>query len=85
MASSTCLGYYSSPGNWHIATDKLPEQCLEKILRYAEAGVDQLLCYCQFGDLPHEKIMRNIELLGTKVVPELEKRGHRVDYSRLAG
>ena len=35
--------------------------------------------------LPHEKIMRNIELLGTKVVPELEKRGHRVDYSRLAG
>ena len=62
-----------------------PEVCLEKILRYAEAGVDQLLCYCQFGDLPHEKIMRNIELLGTKVVPELEKRGHRVDYNRLVG
>jgi alkanesulfonate monooxygenase SsuD/methylene tetrahydromethanopterin reductase-like flavin-dependent oxidoreductase (luciferase family) len=62
-----------------------PEVCLEKILRYAEAGVDQLLCYSQFGNLPHEKIMRNIELLGTKVIPELEKRGHRVDYSRLAG
>ena len=29
MASSTCLGYYSSAGKWHIATDKLPEQCLE--------------------------------------------------------
>ena len=29
-----------------------PDVCLEKILRYAEAGVDQLLCYCQFGDLP---------------------------------
>ncbi len=62
-----------------------PDQCLEKILRYAEAGVDQLLCYCQFGDLPHEKVMRNIELLGTKVVPELEKRGHRVDYNALMG
>ena len=47
--------------------------------RQVELGTDQ------FGDLPHEKIMRNIELLGTKVVPELEKRGHRVDYSRLAG
>jgi alkanesulfonate monooxygenase SsuD/methylene tetrahydromethanopterin reductase-like flavin-dependent oxidoreductase (luciferase family) len=62
-----------------------PDQCLEKILRYAEAGVDQLLCYSQFGDLPHEKVMRNIELLGTKVIPELEKRGHRVDYNTLTG
>jgi alkanesulfonate monooxygenase SsuD/methylene tetrahydromethanopterin reductase-like flavin-dependent oxidoreductase (luciferase family) len=55
-----------------------PEMCLEKILRYEEAGVDQLLCYVQFGMLPHEKVMRCLELLGTKVIPELEKRGHRV-------
>ena len=55
-----------------------PEMCLEKILRYEEAGVDQLLCYMQFGMLSHESIMRSIELLGTKVIPELEKRGHRV-------
>jgi hypothetical protein len=38
-----------------------------------------LLCYSQFGALPHEKIMRNLELLGTKVIPELEARGHRVE------
>ncbi len=56
-----------------------PEQCLEKILRYEEAGVDQLLCYVQFGMLPHEKVMRNLELLGTQVIPKLEARGHRVD------
>lgn len=55
-----------------------PEMCLEKVLRYEEAGVDQLLCYMQFGMLPHEKVMRSIELLGTKVIPELERRGHRV-------
>lgn len=55
-----------------------PEMCLEKILRYEEAGVDQLLCYVQFGMLPHEKVMRGLDLLGTKVIPELEKRGHRV-------
>jgi alkanesulfonate monooxygenase SsuD/methylene tetrahydromethanopterin reductase-like flavin-dependent oxidoreductase (luciferase family) len=60
-----------------------PEECIEKIIRYEEAGVDQLLCYCQFGYLPHEKVMRNLELLGTKVIPELEKRGHRVDYSSM--
>jgi len=55
-----------------------PEMCLEKILRYEEVGVDQLLCYMQFGMLPHDSVMRTIELLGTKVIPELEKRGHRV-------
>ncbi len=62
-----------------------PEQCLEKILRYEAVGVDQLLCYVQFGMLPHEKVMENLELLGTKVIPELEKRGHRVDYNALFG
>lgn len=61
-----------------------PEQCLEKIIRYDEAGVDQLLCYVQFGMLPHEKVMRNLELLGTQVIPELERRGHRVDVRAAA-
>jgi alkanesulfonate monooxygenase SsuD/methylene tetrahydromethanopterin reductase-like flavin-dependent oxidoreductase (luciferase family) len=56
-----------------------PEMCLEKMLRYEAAGVDHLLCYVQFGALPHEKVMRGIELLGTRVIPKLEARGHRVD------
>jgi alkanesulfonate monooxygenase SsuD/methylene tetrahydromethanopterin reductase-like flavin-dependent oxidoreductase (luciferase family) len=56
-----------------------PEMCLEKILRYEEAGVDHLLCYTQWGMLPHEKVMHGIELLGTKVIPALEARGHRVN------
>jgi alkanesulfonate monooxygenase SsuD/methylene tetrahydromethanopterin reductase-like flavin-dependent oxidoreductase (luciferase family) len=62
-----------------------PEECLEKMIRYEEAGVDQMICYVQFGSLPHDKIMQNIELLGTKVIPQLEARGHRVDYSTLMG
>ncbi len=55
------------------------EECLRKILRYEEAGVDQLLCYVQFGALPHDKVMRNLEILAKDVMPELEARGHRVD------
>lgn len=58
-----------------------PDECLRKILRYDEAGVDNLLCYMQFGDLPPEKVLRSIELLGTHVIPELEKRGHRADIT----
>ena len=50
-----------------------PEECLKKLLRYEEAGVDQLLCYLNFGYLPNEAVKRSIELLGTKVLPELKK------------
>ncbi|HEX9713570.1 MAG TPA: LLM class flavin-dependent oxidoreductase [Actinomycetota bacterium] len=51
-----------------------PEQCLEKMIGFEAIGVDQLLCYVQFGKLPHESIMKTIELIGTQVLPELAKR-----------
>jgi alkanesulfonate monooxygenase SsuD/methylene tetrahydromethanopterin reductase-like flavin-dependent oxidoreductase (luciferase family) len=51
------------------------EQCVEKMMGYAEAGVDQLICYSAFGGMPHDAVMRSIELLGTEVMPELERRG----------
>jgi alkanesulfonate monooxygenase SsuD/methylene tetrahydromethanopterin reductase-like flavin-dependent oxidoreductase (luciferase family) len=56
-----------------------PDECLEKILHYAEIGVDQLLCYVQFGFLPHDSVMRTIEMLGKHIAPELERRGHRLN------
>jgi hypothetical protein len=41
--------------------------------RYQRIGCDAVLCYMQFGHLPHETIMTSIELLGTHVIPKLEK------------
>ena len=61
------------------------DTCLEKILHYDRIGVDQLLCYVQFGYLPHQSVMRTIELLGTEIIPELERRGHRVEATAQAG
>ncbi len=55
-----------------------PERCLEKIHRYAELGVDQLICYVQFGYLSHGAILRTIELLGRDVIPVLEREGIEV-------
>ncbi|MEZ5734601.1 MAG: LLM class flavin-dependent oxidoreductase [Novosphingobium sp.] len=52
-----------------------PDECLAKLARYEEAGVDQLLCYLNFGYLPHDAVMKSIELLGMHVIPELKKRG----------
>lgn len=49
------------------------DECTEKIERYQRIGCDAILCYMEFGGLPHETIMTSIELLGTKVVPKLEK------------
>ena len=54
------------------------EECLRKIERYEAAGVDQLLCYVQFGDLPHDKVMRTLELLSNDIMPTLAERGHQL-------
>jgi alkanesulfonate monooxygenase SsuD/methylene tetrahydromethanopterin reductase-like flavin-dependent oxidoreductase (luciferase family) len=51
-----------------------PEQCLKKMLHYEALGVDQLICYVQFGHLSHESVMQTIELVGTELIPELRRR-----------
>ena len=55
-----------------------PDECVEKLLKYEAVGVDQLLCYLNFGYLPHTAVMKSIELLGTYVIPELKKRGANI-------
>jgi alkanesulfonate monooxygenase SsuD/methylene tetrahydromethanopterin reductase-like flavin-dependent oxidoreductase (luciferase family) len=50
-----------------------PDQCFEKMVKYHELGVDQLICYVQFGHLSHESIMKTLELLGSEIIPKLEK------------
>jgi alkanesulfonate monooxygenase SsuD/methylene tetrahydromethanopterin reductase-like flavin-dependent oxidoreductase (luciferase family) len=62
-----------------------PDECLEKFLKYEEVGVDQLLCYINFGYLPHEAVMKSIELLGAHVIPELAKRGASNTANCLSG
>ena len=49
-----------------------PERCIQKMKHYADLGVDQLICYVQFGYHSHESVMKTIELLGKEVLPELE-------------
>ncbi|MBY0402060.1 LLM class flavin-dependent oxidoreductase [Myxococcota bacterium] len=48
------------------------ERCLQKMKHYADLGIDQLICYVQFGHHSHESVMKTIELLGKEVRPELE-------------
>lgn len=54
-----------------------PEECLRKFIRYEEAGIDQVLCYVNFGYLPQDAVLESITLLGDYVIPELKAMGAR--------
>lgn len=60
-----------------------PDECLAKFLKYEEAGVDQVLCYVNWGYLPQKAVLESIELLGDHVIPELKAMGARRTASSL--
>jgi alkanesulfonate monooxygenase SsuD/methylene tetrahydromethanopterin reductase-like flavin-dependent oxidoreductase (luciferase family) len=49
-----------------------PAECIETLKRYEAAGCDLLLCLVNPYDIPHEKVMQSIELLGKEVIPEFQ-------------
>ena len=51
-----------------------PEQIREYLLRYEEAGVDQLIFIMQAGRNQHEHICEALELFGREVMPEFKER-----------
>ena len=61
------------------------DECTEKIERYQRVGCDAILCYMEFGRLPHESIMTSIDLLGTHVIPKLEKEARSFAVDGRAG
>ncbi len=46
-----------------------PESCIESIRKYEQIGVDQIMMIMQTETVPHEKMMRSIELFGKQVFP----------------
>ena len=51
-----------------------PEEVIEKVELYRQAGGDRLVSVMQLADLRHEDLMRSIELMGTKVIPAIRER-----------
>jgi len=49
-----------------------PDQALRVARRYREIGADQVLFFMQYGRIPHERIMRSLELVGRQVLPEIQ-------------
>ncbi|MBM4268030.1 MAG: LLM class flavin-dependent oxidoreductase [Deltaproteobacteria bacterium] len=46
-----------------------PERCVEIAKRYEAAGCDLLLCLVNPYKIPHDRVMKSIELLGERVLP----------------
>jgi alkanesulfonate monooxygenase SsuD/methylene tetrahydromethanopterin reductase-like flavin-dependent oxidoreductase (luciferase family) len=53
-----------------------PEEVVEKIIRHSKAlgGISRITFPMNAASLPHEKEMRAIELIGTRVIPALRER-----------
>ena len=62
-----------------------PDTCIRKIERYAEAGVDGILCLMQAGRIQHPDIMRSIELFGKHVVPHFKAKEQKAQAAASAG
>jgi alkanesulfonate monooxygenase SsuD/methylene tetrahydromethanopterin reductase-like flavin-dependent oxidoreductase (luciferase family) len=59
-----------------------PAQIREYLLRYEEAGVDQLIFVSQAGKNRHEDIMESIELFGREVLPEFKERDEKASREK---
>ena len=46
-----------------------PDTVIKVLKKYEEAGVDQILCFMQMGNLPHQRIMDSIKLFSRYVIP----------------
>ena len=46
-----------------------PDTIIKVLDKYREAGVDQVLCFMQMGNLAHSRIMDSIKLVGRHVIP----------------
>lgn len=46
-----------------------PESCIRGILQHQQVGADMVIILMQNATVPHEKVMRSIELFGKYVIP----------------
>ena len=50
-----------------------PAKCRKKFERYAEMGLNSVMCQVQVGDIPHAAVMESIRLLGRYIVPHFDR------------
>lgn len=46
-----------------------PEDCQPFLDAFQKSGVDQVIIHMQMGDMPHDRIMESIEIMGSELIP----------------
>ena len=65
-----------------------PDSCIEALKKHEATGIDQMMIMMQTATIPHEKVMKSIELFGKYVIPEFNPNppkdtdGRREDSGR---
>lgn len=49
------------------------DHCIRKLEAYRDAGADRVLCLMQASRIPHEAVLRSIELFGKHVIPHFDR------------
>lgn len=55
-----------------------PEDVINTLKKYQEAGCDHIMMLMNFGGLPHEKVVKSIELVAKEVMPAFAKKAELV-------
>ena len=50
-----------------------PDSCIEALKKHEATGIDQMMIMMQTETIPHEKVMKSIELFGEYVIPEFKR------------
>jgi alkanesulfonate monooxygenase SsuD/methylene tetrahydromethanopterin reductase-like flavin-dependent oxidoreductase (luciferase family) len=51
-----------------------PDSCIKVLERFANLGVDLILCFMEMGRVPHAKTMESIKMFGKYVIPYFKGR-----------
>jgi len=49
------------------------DHCIRKLERYRDIGADRVLCLMQASRIPHEAVMKSIDLFGRHIVPHFDR------------
>ena len=49
-----------------------PNSCIDALKKHEAIGIDQMLIMMQTETIPHDKVMKSIELFGRYIIPEFK-------------
>jgi hypothetical protein len=51
-----------------------PDNCIKVLERFANLGVDLILCFMEMGRVPHARTMESIKMFGKYIIPYFKGR-----------